>query len=171
MLISGQNNTIPMPPRKRITPQAHLMEKRRIVGSLRERTVYIPNIHNNSQNYESLNRNEEEKESIEQIMYEIGQRINNSIETSVMSTEIKLEQKLAEINHQIETNEHIHDSIERQLKKLKNMIKYSKYKSHSHSQPIESHRSAIAEYKRETSRTMSSCDDLITVVPYNSFLW
>lgn len=123
-----------------ITP---LLEKRRIVGSLRERTVYIPvnpnhnNYFNDSQNGFFCNNSNEmmngtyfdDRDNMKAILFEIEKRINEHIEKKIEVYDDKIDFKIKKIDDKIKEIENQQISIERRIRKV--IQNYHKNKSHN----------------------------------------
>lgn len=147
----------PMPPRKDKELQPHL-EKRRIVGSLRERTVYLKSP-TNSQNYNQDDAIIESRKSIlfDKLLNDLAKRINDHVERELTVQQISIDQKIDEIDEHTRSNLLIQETLEARLKKLRKRLRQ---KEHSHSQPVTSCRSGIALYNDPLYHyTLNSSDD------------
>ena len=156
MFIKNIVKSSPMPPRKDKELQPHL-EKRRIVGSLRERTVYLQSPPN-SQNYQQEDRIVESRKSalFDQLLNDLAKRISDHVERELTVQQITIDQKIEEIDEHARTNLMIHETLENRLKKLRKKLKY---KNHTHSQPITSCRSGIAIYNHSINKFISKTSD------------
>ena len=112
-------------------------EKRRIVGSLRERTVFIPTNfphHFYSQEMNSFKANEltSEKKNNEQnissIVEDVGEHVNQHVQQILESQLLSLEEQLDELDQQTQKNLETQEALEKELKQLKDRIKKKEIK-------------------------------------------
>lgn len=156
MFLSKAMNSSLMPPRKDKELLPHF-EKRRIVGSLRERTVYVQSP-SNSQSYQYDDKIAESRKSalVDQLLNDLAKRINDHVERELSVQQISIDQKIDEIDEHTRSNLMIQETLENRLKKLKKKLRQ---KNHSHSQPIPTCRSAITVYKCSQSHFTSDSDN------------
>lgn len=121
---------------------APLFEKRRIIGSLRERTVYIPvnpnqsRYINDSQNgfysnnpYRESNNNFYcDRNNINTILFDMEKRINEHIEKKIEIYENNIDDKIKKIDDEIREFERQQNSFEKRMRKM--MKKIHKNKNH-----------------------------------------
>ena len=107
-----------------------LLEKRRIIGSLRERTIFVPvNPHINNEI-----KNKPASDPIPDFalfLKEIGNRINEHVERTLDLQENIIDIKIQEIDDTINKHQKEQLRLERQLKKIKKTILSKRYPSSS----------------------------------------
>ena len=131
-----QNITIPS--------SSQSVEHRRVLGSLRERTVvintnfprqqsYKMERRSNSQHqlcntrtYAPLSRSKSERREEKEEMKECCERINEHINNILLSQECSLDERLYDIVAKAEKTQQIHDKIENKLMKLRKMLSQKK---------------------------------------------
>lgn len=152
MLMKNIVKSSAMPPRRDTELRPHL-EKRRIVGSLRERTVYLQSPPS-SQNFSDDRVCELRKSALfEQLLNDLANRISNHVERELTVQQITIDQKIEEIDEHTQSNLLTQETLETRLKKLRKKLKQ---KSYSYSQPVTSSRSGLALYNHHYNHFTSS---------------
>ena len=97
-------------------------EKRRIIGSLRERMVFIsPNPQ--MSNFPYHNKIDENVNGIDKIVNNIGQKILEHVEREVENQSFEIDQKITKIDDGIKENLNKQELLEKRIKRLKKMTK------------------------------------------------
>lgn len=157
-----------MPPRREMSLQP-ILEKRRIIGSLRERTVYVQSPSSSSQNYQPDDYDQNmqaqyNNEMIQHVFNNLSSRINDHIERTLADQQISLDAKMAEIDEKVNENIAFQDDLEQRLKTIKKAVK-----SKTSSQPIETSKSCFSTFQPFSStQTMFTNNDVFSDMAYSN---
>ena len=98
-----------------------LLEKRRIIGSMRERTVFVP-VNPQMKNEFKNNSPNDLFPDLVLFLKEIGNRINEHVEQTLDLQESIIDIKIKEIDDAISKHHNEQMRLERQIKKIKKTI-------------------------------------------------